>query len=105
MKLKKSNGITLTALVVSIIVLVILAGISITLILGDNGIIAKAQEGKQVQEKVDIIEKLKLEIAAKEAEKLQNTKGITKDDVEKILSKYGTINKEGETIKKFNSRE
>ena len=43
--MKKTNqkGITLIALVVTIIVLIILAGISINLLLGDNGIIAKAQ--------------------------------------------------------------
>ena len=42
--LKKNKGITLIALVVTIIVLIILAGISINLLLGDNGIIKKAQE-------------------------------------------------------------
>ena len=38
------TGITLVALVVTIIVLLILAGVTITLLLGDNGIIRKAQE-------------------------------------------------------------
>jgi len=46
-KLKGKNGITLIALVVTIIVLIILAGASISLILGDNGIITKAKEAKQ----------------------------------------------------------
>lgn len=44
--LKGQKGITLVALVVTIIVLIILAGVSIALILGDNGIISKAKEGK-----------------------------------------------------------
>ena len=83
--LKKSNGITLIALVVTIIVLIILAGISINLILGDNGIITKAQEAKKAQEKAEIIESLQLEIAAKEAEKLQNTNGLTQSEIEEIL--------------------
>ena len=91
--LKRSNGITLIALVVTIIVLIILAGISINLILGDNGIITKAQEAKQAQEKAEIIENLQLEIAAKDAEKLQNTNGITQNEIEEILLKYGTVNK------------
>ena len=39
-------GITLVALVVTIIVLIILAGVSISLVLGDNGIITKAREAK-----------------------------------------------------------
>ena len=41
-KFKNSKGITLVALVVTIIVLIILAGISINLVLGENGIITKA---------------------------------------------------------------
>ena len=44
--LKGQKGITLVALVVTIIVLIILAGVSIALVLGDNGIITKAKEGR-----------------------------------------------------------
>ena len=40
------NGITLVALVVTIVVLLILAGVSINLVLGNNGIIAKAKEAE-----------------------------------------------------------
>ena len=43
---RKENGITLVALVVTIIVLIILAGVSINLVLGDNGIITKAREAR-----------------------------------------------------------
>ena len=44
-KLKQTNeGITLIALVVTIVVLLILAGITINLVFSDNGIIRKAQE-------------------------------------------------------------
>ena len=41
---KKNTGITLIALVVTIVVLLILAGISITVLFGDSGIIKTAQE-------------------------------------------------------------
>ena len=44
--MKKNKGITLVALVVTIVVLLILAGVSINLVLGNNGIIAKAQDAK-----------------------------------------------------------
>ncbi len=40
----KEKGITLVALVVTIIVLLILAGVSLSLVLGDNGIITRAQD-------------------------------------------------------------
>jgi len=46
-ELKNNKAITLVALVVTIIVLIILAGVSISLILGDNGIVTKAKEAKQ----------------------------------------------------------
>ena len=45
--LKNKKGITLVALVVTIVVLLILAGVSINLVLGNNGIIAKAKEAKR----------------------------------------------------------
>ena len=42
---KQERGITLVALVVTIVVLLILAGVSISLVIGQNGIVTKAQEG------------------------------------------------------------
>lgn len=47
---EKSNGITLVALVVTIVVLMILAGISIGALTGENGIIGQAKEGKVATE-------------------------------------------------------
>lgn len=41
---KNQNGITLIALVITIIVLLILAGVSIAMLTGDNGILTKATE-------------------------------------------------------------
>ena len=47
MKIKEMKGITLVALVVTIVVLLILAGVSINLVLGNNGIIDKAKEAQR----------------------------------------------------------
>ena len=47
LKMKNEKGITLVALVVTIIVLMILAGVSISLVLGENGIITKSKYAKQ----------------------------------------------------------
>ena len=44
--LRKSNGITLIALVITIIVLLILAGVAISMLSGENGILKKAAEAK-----------------------------------------------------------
>lgn len=43
---KEEKGITLVALVVTIVVLLILAGVSISLVLGNNGIINRAQQAR-----------------------------------------------------------
>ena len=47
MKTKEMKGITLVALVVTIVVLLILAGVSINSVLGENGIIIKAKEAAE----------------------------------------------------------
>ena len=44
--LKKENGITLVALVVTIVVLLILAGVSIAMLTGQNGILTQANNAK-----------------------------------------------------------
>lgn len=50
-KSKKNGGITLIALVVTIIVLIILAGVSISMLTGQNGILTRAAEAKEKTEK------------------------------------------------------
>ena len=55
-KLKSKKGITLVALVVTIVVLLILAGVSINLVLGDNGIITKANQAASVTKEAEVKE-------------------------------------------------
>ena len=45
--MKKETGITLVSLVVTIIILIILAGISLNVTIGEDGIITKAKQAKQ----------------------------------------------------------
>ncbi len=54
------KGITLIALVITIIVLLILAGVSIATLTGDNGILTKAQTAKAETEKASEEEQLQL---------------------------------------------
>ena len=49
-KLRKNKGITLIALVITIIVLLILAGVSIAMLTGQNGILTQAQRAKSETE-------------------------------------------------------
>ena len=54
--LKNKKGITLVALVVTIVVLLILAGVSINAVLGDNGIIKKANQAASVTKEAEVKE-------------------------------------------------
>lgn len=47
--LKGQKGVTLVALVVTIIVLIILAGVSIAMAVGSNGIATRAEEASKLQ--------------------------------------------------------
>lgn len=54
--LKGQKGITLIALVVTIIVLIILAGVSISLVFGNRGVVTKAKEGRNMQANAEAYE-------------------------------------------------
>ncbi len=81
----REKGITMIALAVTIIVLMILAGVSINMIVGDNGIIIQAQNAKEETEKADMKEKIEMDILEKE---LESTGNISKGDFVDILSQY-----------------
>ena len=58
--MKKENGITLIALVITIIVLLILAGVTIAMLTGDNGLLTKAGQAKESVKDGEIGEQIKL---------------------------------------------
>ena len=62
-KFKNAKGITLIALVITIIVLLILAGVTIATLTGDNGILGKANDAKTQTEQAKEDENLKIAIA------------------------------------------
>ncbi len=62
-KLKEKTGITLIALVITIIVLLILAGVTVITLTGDNGLLTKASDAKQANEEAAALEKIKTEVA------------------------------------------
>ena len=69
---KKERGITLIALVITIIVLLILAGISISMLTGQNGILNRAQEAKEKTE-IEEEEELRKLTHMQAAMNLENT--------------------------------
>ena len=75
------------ALVITIIVLLILAGISINMLTGDNSIINRALEAKDSTEIASIIEQVRLDILAKQTENLGE---LTSNDLRDVLKEYFT---------------
>ena len=59
-ELKRNKGITLIALVITIIVLLILAGVTIATLTGENGILIRAEQAKIETEEEQLKEDIKL---------------------------------------------
>ena len=59
----KNKGITLIALVVTIIVLLILAGVSISMLTGENGILSRSTQASQETVHANVYEQLQLKVA------------------------------------------
>ena len=77
--------------ILNIIVLLILAGVTIATLTGDNGILTQTGNAKEQTEKADIIERAKIEIVGVQSE---NNGELPKEDLDRILKSYdkdGTI--------------
>ena len=68
--MKNNKGITLIALVITIIVLLILAGISIAMLTGNNGLLTKANSAKTETTKAEVMERINMELNAAYADVL-----------------------------------
>lgn len=71
--MKRENGITLIALVITIIVLLILAGVSIVALTGDNGLLQKTTYAKIASEEAELQEEVQLSLIENEVNKYTNT--------------------------------
>lgn len=81
-KKRNESGITLIALVITIIVLLILAGVTIATLTGENGILARAAQSNTYNDIAQTKEQIKLELMTMAIEKDINDAGkYTKADV------------------------
>ena len=71
---REQKGITLIALVITIIVLLILAGVSIAMLTGENGILTKATQSTKETAKGEAVEAVKLAVSTVKADMLDSTK-------------------------------
>ena len=110
--MRNKRGITLIALIITIIVLLILSGVSISLVVGENGIISKASKSKIEYAHAEVKEAIGLEYSNYLLEKNQEQtiidligylkdirniiteteeEGKYKIDVEKLLNKTSSL--------------
>ena len=84
--LKQTKGITLIALVITIIVLLILAAVSIATLTGNNGLLTKAIDAKNKTKEAEIREQIELEVLAS-----LDTDGTLKADtiIDNLKSHFG----------------
>ena len=85
-KLKERKGITLIALVITIIVLLILAGVSIAMLTGDNGILTQANNAKKETEVKGLKEEVNLMMQKRKIDESTGQKVALKEDLEKEIS-------------------
>ena len=110
-KLKANEGITLIALVITIIVLLILAAVSIATLTGENGILSKANTAKTETEKAGAKEKVQMAVMGsfdnsgkldygQLKTNLDNVEGIDKSTVPNPITKLPiTVNVDGHNVK------
>ena len=89
-KSKKNNGITLIALVITIIVLLILAGVTIATLTGENGILTRATDAKTNTEVAEEKEAISLAYSGVMAD--TNGTGVTAEKLQTELQNNGYTN-------------
>ena len=89
--MEKNTGITMISLVVTIIVLIILAGVSMSMIVGDNGIITQAQNAKKKTEEAQAREKLDIALMELQTEKYMNANYNAEQFVTDYLTSQGMV--------------
>ena len=95
--LKTNKGITLIALVITIIVLLILAGVSIAMLTGENGILTRANDASDDSKRAEISDKVNMAIQSAYADAVVESTTSPSIDVTKLETIYSSDNK-GETF-------
>lgn len=89
MKRTNEKGITLIALVITIIVLLILAGVSISMLTGQNGLLTKTTEAKEQSENGELKESIALAVQSLLARKSYDGEEINAENLREQLNEDG----------------
>ena len=86
--MKRKNGITLVSLVITIVILIILATVSINAIFGESGLVGNAEDAKFRQEKAEAQERLSLVLADAYTEKITTTEYTQEEFLNEHLEEF-----------------
>lgn len=84
--LKNNSGITLVSLMVTVIILLILTGVSLKTALGHNGLIEKTTEIVEESKKATIGDEVKLEVLAAQMELITSSSGGDISDYSNLIT-------------------
>ena len=95
-KLKNEKGITLVALVITIIVLLILAGVTLSMVMGDSGIFGKANSAKEKTQLSNAEETIKLAVLENQVKSVSGDAALTNDQLKEEIAKK--LTEQGYTV-------
>ena len=95
-KLKNEKGITLVALVITIIVLLILAGVTLSMVMGDSGIFGKANSAKEKTQLSNAEETIRLAVLENQVKSVSGDVALTNDQLKEEIAKK--LTKQGYSV-------
>ena len=95
-KLKNEEGITLVALVITIIVLLILAGVTLSMVMGESGIFGKANSAKEKTQLSNAEETIKLAVLENQVKSVSGDAALTNDQLKEEIAKK--LTEQGYTV-------
>ena len=95
-KLKNEKGITLVALVITIIVLLILAGVTLSMVMGESGIFGKANSAKEKTQLSNAEETIKLAVLENQVKSVSGDAALTNDQLKEEIAKK--LTEQGYTV-------
>ena len=95
-KFKNEKGITLVALVITIIVLLILAGVTLSMVMGDSGIFGKANSAKEKTKLSNAEEIIKLAVLENKVNKASGDTALSDDELKAEITKK--LTEQGYTV-------
>ena len=95
-KLKNEEGITLVALVITIIVLLILAGVTLSMVMGESGIFGKANNAKEKTQLSNAEETIKLAVLENQVKSVSGDVALTNDQLKEEIAKK--LTEQGYTV-------